>query len=144
MVNITDWSNQRIIFFVKDSYVYMPFTQHFKQFLISLNIFAHRNSNFSPKKTILQLKQFIDSLLFRPLLIEMLFIITDTHWKQKRIIATFNLIIFYCLKTFYNIKFIKYFSSFCLFLYQFWFLFKIFQWKRFICLLTKQSALSSI
>ena len=38
-----------------------------------------------------------------PPLVEMLFIVS-AHWKQKWIITTFKLIIFYCLTTFCNIK----------------------------------------
>ena len=47
--------------------------------------------------------------------IEMLFVVICMHWKYNWIITTFKLIIFYCLTTFYNIMFLKYFS--------FWFTF---------------------
>ena len=72
------------------------------------------------------------NVLFRPPLIEMLFIIICMHWKLKWIIPAFKLVIFYCLTTFCNIKFFKYFSLYCLFLCHFWLLFKIFYLKGFI------------
>ena len=44
----------------------------------------------------------------RPPLVEILFIVIGTHWTLKWIINAFDLIIFYCLTTFCNIKFFKY------------------------------------
>ena len=51
------------------------------------------------------------------------------------IIRRFNLIILYCLKTVYNIRFFKYFSLYCLFSCRFQSLLKIFYLKRFILFL---------
>ena len=66
----------------------------------------------------------------------MLFIVICVHWKWKRKIVAFNLIVFYCLKTVY-IRFFKYFSLYCLFLCRIWLLFKIFYLKRFILFVDK-------
>ena len=45
--------------------------------------------------------------------------------------------IFHCLSAFCSIKFFRYFSLYCLFLYYFWSLFKMFYLKRFLWFLNK-------
>ena len=54
----------------------------------------------------------------------------------------FKLVYFYYLTTFCNIKFFISFSLYCLFLYLFWLLFKIFYLKDLFHFLTKGSAFS--
>ena len=78
----------------------------------------------------------------KPPLLEMLFIVICAHWKWKGIITAFNLIIFFCLTTVYNIRFFKYSPLPCLFLCRIW-LFKICYLKRLFCLLMKRIAFSS-
>ena len=72
------------------------------------------------------------------LLVEILFIVICAHWKQKQIITTFKLIIFYCLTTSCNIKFFKYFSLNGLFYVFFKSLCKVFYLKRFNSFLNKK------
>ena len=67
----------------------------------------------------------------------MLFLVICVDGKWKGIITAFNLIIFCCLTTVYNIRFFKYFPLPCLLLCRSWWLFKICYLKRFISFFNK-------
>ena len=67
----------------------------------------------------------------------MLFLVICADGKWKGIITSFNLIIFCCLTTVYNIRFFKYFPLPCLLLCRSWSLFKICYLKRFISFFNK-------